>query len=248
MDSNLVFVSCAVLAVVSLIEVGMISSMVGFIHNQHEGHKTYAVNWQPHTIALDTKPVGLEGNQGHTTNGAAGYGFVLALAGMFVAWRLKRRNSNVCTHGRRKARKIVLTPPTQTPSKSLLTLTIFLFLETLLTLAALIYVFVLTHRTDNQIISQSLSEALADPSRNYFLQYPVHHWTPETWYKALLDLPLADESLKGTFRSHIHTMEAWRWFIIPMFLVDIFALSCAAQATMRQRRSAGRAGGFGGEK
>jgi MYXO-CTERM domain-containing protein len=91
-----VFVSCFLLLAVSITEVGLVSDMVGFLHNQKTRVKNYQVNWTNNTVFLDALPAHLFLNQGHTTNGAAGYGFVLGVAGLFVAWRQRRRNGKVC--------------------------------------------------------------------------------------------------------------------------------------------------------
>src|SRR6266536_6710121 len=92
-----VFVSCALLAAVSITEVGLVSSMVGFLYDQRHHEKAYTINWSPSPVVLKAMPLHLLVDQGHTTNGAAGYGFVIGLAGLFVAWRQRRRHSRVCS-------------------------------------------------------------------------------------------------------------------------------------------------------
>lgn len=206
-----VALSCVLLSAISITEVGLVSSMVGFLHDQRDNVKTYTVNWPDSTIVLNALPAHLLVNQGHETNGAAGYGFVLGLFGLWVAWRQRRRDGN-------------------RPSKTLQALAIMLLLSTLLTLSALIYVFVVTNQTDNQTILESIAQA------NVGSKYPTHDWTPENWYKAILKLPLAKDSLKGGFRTHVHLMEAWRWFLIPMFIVNLGTLAVGVWAVLTQRR------------
>jgi hypothetical protein len=116
----------------------------------------------------------------------------------------------------------------QGPSKSLLALAILLLLSTLLSLAALIYTFVVTNQTKHQTISSSIAQTGA--------KYPSDNWTPENWYKALLNVPLDDDSLISTFKTHIRLMEAWRWMLIPLFIVDVLALGVVASAVLKQRK------------
>jgi len=203
------FISQCLLAAISITEVGLVSSMVGFLHVQKDGVKTYQVNWPNDTISIKTLPAHLWLDQGHTTNGAAGYGFVLSLLGLFIAFKHQKGKNT---------------------SRNLLILTILLTLSTLLTLAALIFTFVVTNQTSGQTIESSL--AIAGDN------YPADWWTPENWYKALLNIPLADQSVIGDFKYHIHLMEAWRWMLIPLFLADVFALGMAALALLGARKTA----------
>lgn len=223
-----VAISCALLAAISITEVGLVSSMVGFLHDQKHNVKTYTVNWPDNTIVLNALPAHLLVNQGHETNGAAGYGFVLGLFGLWVAWRQRRRDGSVCISSNPQETTVI--NDLQRPSKTLQALAIMLLLSTLLTLSALIYVFVVTNQTDNQTILESIAQA------NVGSKYPTHDWTPENWYKAILKLPLAKDSLKGGFRTHVHLMEAWRWFLIPMFIVNLGTLAVGVWAVLTQRR------------
>lgn len=120
---------------------------------------------------------------------------------------------------------------TQPPSKSLLALAILLILAVLFTLSAIIFVFVVTYRTNNQSISSNLA----------FSNIPYSHnrWTPETWFKAVLELPLADGSQRDDIDAHVLVMEAWRWMLIPIFVVDLVALVGSVREVRRQRRGKG---------
>lgn len=84
----------------------------------------------------------------------------------------------------------------------------------------------------NQTKHQTILSNLAHAGENY----AANKWTPETWYKAVLDIPLVDESLKATFKSKIRNMEAWRWMLIPIFLTDIASLALAAIALIGARK------------
>lgn len=201
------FVSQFVLSALSITNLGLISSMVGFLHQQKAGVKTYIVNWPSNHIEIKTLPAHIWLDQGHTSNGVAGYGFFLGLLGMFIAFKYQKGKS------------------TSTP---LLILTILLALATLFTLSALIFTFVVTNQTKGQSIMSSLARAGEN--------YAASKWTPETWYKAVLDIPLVDESLKTTFKSKIRNMEAWRWLLIPIFLTDIAALALSTIALIGARK------------
>jgi hypothetical protein len=90
-----VFATCLLLAAVSVTEVGLVSDMVSFLHIQKWFVKTYQINWPNESIPFGALPAHLWLDQGHTTNGAAGYGFVLGIFGLFVAWRQRNRNGKV---------------------------------------------------------------------------------------------------------------------------------------------------------
>jgi len=205
-----VFATCFLLAAVSVTEVGLVSDMVSFLHIQKWFVKTYQINWPNESIPFGALPAHLWLDQGHTTNGAAGYGFVLGVFGLFVAWRQRNRNGKA-------------------PSRSLFALTILLLLSTLFTLSALIFTFTVTNDTSGQTIDPSL----AKPNQHY----PADKWTPETWYKALLNTPIADPNKRSEIRTHVHLMEAWRWMLIPLFLADVAALAAAVMGVLRQRKS-----------
>lgn len=84
------FVSQFVLSALSITNLGLISSMVGFLHQQKAGVKTYAVDWPNNNIDMKTLPAHIWLDQGHTSNGVAGYGFFLGLLGMFIAFRYQK--------------------------------------------------------------------------------------------------------------------------------------------------------------
>lgn len=206
-----VFISNAVLSALSISNLGLISSMVGFLHHEKDHVKAYEVAWPGNTIQLAVEPKHLWTDQGHESNGVAGYGFFLGLYGLFVAWRLGRRTSN-------------------TFSKNLLALAILQLLAVLFTLSAIIFVFLVTNQTKGQQI-------LPDIARSYE-PYPADKWTPETWFKAVLDLPLVSQSHRDNISSKVTNMVVWRWMLIPIFLADIVALSVSALEIFKQRKGA----------
>lgn len=86
--------SSALLSAASISELGLISSMVGFLHDQKDNVHTYQINWEP-PVQLVVEPKHLWTDQGHTSNGVAGYGFFLGLFGLFVAWKVRRGERKV---------------------------------------------------------------------------------------------------------------------------------------------------------
>lgn len=78
-----------------VIEVGMVGSMVGFLHDR--AGKFFTIDAPAGTFNLHGKPKGLLVNQGHTSNGAAGTAVVLVgIIGLLVVWYEKRRVRQVC--------------------------------------------------------------------------------------------------------------------------------------------------------
>ncbi|KAF2791594.1 hypothetical protein K505DRAFT_248581 [Melanomma pulvis-pyrius CBS 109.77] len=187
--------------------------MVGFLHHEKDHVGTYQVNWST-PVQLKVEPKHLWTDQGHTSNGVAGYGFFLGLFGLFVAWKQRRAQGKA-------------------PSKSLLALFILQLLAVLFTLSAIIFVFVVT----NQTKGQSISEAIARSN----VAYPADKWTPETWFKAVLDLPLADQHTHDTISSKVTNMVAWRWMLIPIFFADLIAFGCTTKEVLKQRKGASKA-------
>jgi hypothetical protein len=117
--------------------------------------------------------------------------------------------------------------------KSLTALTVLLFLALLFTLSAFIFVFIVTYQTTGQHIREPVA------SNTIGINYPEFQWTPETWFKAVLDLPLANEAKRNDIHDKVTNMVAWRWMLLPVFLVDVVAFGIAMIAWLKQRRGAG---------
>lgn len=82
------FLSNLVLSSLSIANLGLISSMVGFLHEQRDHVRSYEVAWPgARSVRLNVEPARLWTDQGHASNGVAGYGFFLGLFGMWVAWQ-----------------------------------------------------------------------------------------------------------------------------------------------------------------
>lgn len=84
------------------VQLGLVSAMVGFLHIQKTEVRTYEIvepgsdaTTTMTTFLLHALPANLIGDQGHTTNGAAGYGLVLSIVGLVSVCFLSRLRSQV---------------------------------------------------------------------------------------------------------------------------------------------------------
>jgi hypothetical protein len=102
----------------------------------------------------------------------------------------------------------------------------------LFTLSALLFVVVVTQRTRNQAISQTIAEASQGTN------YPALEWTPETWFTAVLDTPLAERAQRDEIAAKVLNMAVWRWMLLPILVVDVAAWIIAAVAVSKQRNGA----------
>ncbi|CAN9255679.1 unnamed protein product, partial [Alternaria alternata] len=116
-------------------------------------------------------------------------------------------------------------------SRSLTALTTLLLIGTIFSLSAFIFVFVVTYQTTGQRIREPIAINAAG------LNYPAEKWTPETWFRAILDLPLAHGAQHAQIKSRVRNMEAWRWILLPLLLVYITASYIVVTTWLRQRRS-----------
>ncbi|KIW67319.1 hypothetical protein PV04_06583 [Phialophora macrospora] len=209
------YVAMSVLMVDAVIEVAFVGSMVGFLHDR--AGKFFTINAPSGAFNLHGKPEGLLVDQGHTSNGAAGTALVLVgWLGLLTIWYERRRTSR-----------------TQATKHS----GIFIFwvvmtvLSAMLTLAALIYTFVLTAQTDDQSINLTVAAANPEP-----LMYPLDKWTPENWFVAVLDLPLARDSDRSKINNNLRLMRGWRWNLIPLFILGVVVASLAVWELVGGRR------------
>lgn len=116
------------------------------------------------------------------------------------------------------------------PSRIFLAYTVFTVLSFFLTLSALAYTFAVT----NQTKGQSIDKAVAVQFQHH--AYPLDHWTPENWTKALLGLPLTSDKDAKYLRGWLRVIEGWKWNLIPMFLIGLLVASLSVHACLRQRK------------
>jgi hypothetical protein len=197
--TSLLKAGIGILMVDAAIELGFISSMVRWLNTGASG--PYEVQYQGSTFLLASEPRNIMTNQGHTSNGAAGSAFVLVGLGSIVALRLR----SLRAYHTNKLLGFIY--------RSWLALTV---LATFLTLAALIYVNVVTTMHDGQTIDLDLASTLAPGER-----YPLNTWTPQNWFAAVLQLPLANASQISDISRWLRVMHGWRWNLIPLFIIEV---------------------------
>lgn len=102
-------------------------------------------------------------------------------------------------------------------------------LAVLFTLSAIIFVFLVTYQTTGQIIRAPVA------ANTMGKNYGEFKWTPETWYQAVLDLPLANQGQRSAIESRVSVMVAWRWMLLPIFIADIIVSGVTMLAWLKQR-------------
>jgi hypothetical protein len=85
-----ILVSNIVLSALSIANLGLISAMVAFLLDQKHNVHHYLISSPGLPFFLNVEPAHLWVDQGHTSNGVAGYGFFLGMFGMSVAWRTRK--------------------------------------------------------------------------------------------------------------------------------------------------------------
>ena len=195
------------------------------------------------TFGLRGHPVGLMVDQGHTSNGAAGTALILiGFGGLLVIWLERRRARKVSRNNityDRVAADINGPKTGDSRPSGLFTFWIVLtILSTLLTLAALIYVFVLGSQTDNQTIDLQIASQNSQPSK-----YPLDDWTPDNWFGAILNqVPLTYDSDRHKINQQLRIMRGWKWNLIPLFVLGLITTCTAVWEWLQLRRSRSASG------
>ena len=200
----------ALLMVDAIIEMAFISSMVRWLHYTAGGEFEVIIpeSADKMSFSLHGKPKNLLLNQGHTSNGAAGTAFVLVGLGGILVLTLRHRastNSKWAKH----------------VSNLYIAWLVSIFLTTLLTLAALAYTFSVTAATRGQSIDIATAASLDNRPYPNYVAYPKDDWTPETWFEAVLKLMLVDSNQRSDILQHLTIMRAWKWNLIPLFLLGL---------------------------
>lgn len=187
-----------VLMVLAVLELAFITSMVGWLHGTAKG--TFAVRYNGKTFDMAGEPKGLLVDQGHTSNAAAGTALVIVgIGGLLSLW---------------------LRSFARTRSTLLATIVshtwLVLNVESLLLLTgALIYTFAVTNEHKGQTIDVALASTLDGDN------YPIHSWTPQNWFSAVLDLDLADDAQRDDISKWLRIMQGWQYNLIPLFIVHL---------------------------
>jgi hypothetical protein len=82
------FSPCIILSALSVVEFGVISSIVSYIHLQ--GQRVFQISSSQYTFPLDAIPAHLHLETGHVSNAAAVLGFFIGLFGMWIALKERR--------------------------------------------------------------------------------------------------------------------------------------------------------------
>lgn len=214
----------------AIIELAFVSSMVAWLHRTAGGDFTVVAPSTSSELSfpLHGKPESLLLNQGHTSNAAAGTAFVLVGLGGILALALRHRAS---TKGTAVDLSMVL-------YYAWLLSTI---LSVLLTLVALIYTFVVTNAHTGQTIDLDVAVSLDNRPYPNFVAYPLEQWTPENWLSAVLELQLVEPHQHDDIEDHLMIMRAWKWNIIPLFILGlVFSVVAIVDALSKRRSSNSR--------
>ncbi|KAI6825795.1 hypothetical protein KC332_g643 [Hortaea werneckii] len=211
-------VALAILMLAAGLELASISSMVYWLH--YRAGKEFAIAYQDSTFSLHGKPENLLVDQGHTSNGAAGTAFVLVSFLGFVALALRNRRYP------------------GTFSRFLYSFWLAMtVLSALLSIAALVYTFVITYQHDGQSIDVSQASTLGNRPYPDYHAYPLESWTPENWFAAVRRLDLANQSERSDIELHLVVMKVWKWNLIPLTMLGVTVVGLAfAEKSVRERR------------
>jgi hypothetical protein len=215
----------AALMIDAIIELSFISSMVAWLHHTAGGDFEVIAPETPDTMSflLHGKPKGLLADQGHTSNGAAGTAFVLVGLGGILVTVLRHHALN---GSRRQGLSTRL-------YHAWIVATIF---SAILTLAALLYTFILTSAHKGQTIDIATAATLDNKPFPNQVAYPEQFWTPENWFGAVLELTLVDMHQRVDIAHHLTIMRAWRWNLIPLFILGVFLSATAIVDAWTTRR------------
>ncbi|KAK4251679.1 hypothetical protein C7999DRAFT_37409 [Corynascus novoguineensis] len=202
------------LAVDAAISMGLVSSMVSFLH--HNGRGPFAVaSPDASPFLLAGEPVNFVANHGHTTNAAGGTALIVVGLGGSIALWLERRERNKWDRS----------------SSFFRIWTVLVLLSLLLTMAALIYTLAETAKTGGQAIDIAVARMYSHPSK-----YPDGRWTPENWYAAVLDLPLASANQRRVISGNLTIMRAWRWNLVALFILGFVLLALVVLEVLGMRK------------
>lgn len=218
----LLYIALALLIADGVIELAFITTMVRWL-NQVAG-AGFDVKYNDAIFLLAGKPKNFLVDQGHTANGAAGSAFIVVGLGGLIALALRHRQLKRSgqLHGF---------------TSGLYNFWLyFTAIAAIYSLASFVYVFVVTYQHDGQSINLNYASTLNSepyPNQN---PYDRLEWTPQNWYPAVLDLPLAYQKDVDTIKTHLTLMRGWQWNLIPMTILGFVVSSLAFIDRMRYRQ------------
>jgi hypothetical protein len=233
----MLFPSCLLLSCLGVVELGLVSSIVSYIHLQ--GPQVWQISpssSSANSFPLDRIPAHLHLNAGHVSNAAAGLGFFLGLLGIYIAFRERRYVSSLARNTQyapltTTSRQATHKASFGTPLFIFFTVATFAVLEFFLAMAALVYSFVYDNMTKGNTIS------LARASQEVGQHYAEDNWAPGTWFSAVLALPLESQSDRDEITKHIHVMKASKWMLVPIFIFAFFVMVAGVFGLMQNRRA-----------
>jgi hypothetical protein len=223
LSTLLLSISLALLMVISIIELSFISSTVSFLHRRAGGQFNLSfVYTNPNNFPIHGKPLHFLLNQGHTSNGAAGTAFVLiGIGGILVL--TARKSARFSRH------HIV--------KMAYYAWIVFTILSALLTLAALIFTFIVTDNHKGQSINVFLASSLYDQPYPHQRPYPADEWTPENWFAALLATGGLGKDDASELNKRLRICRGWRWNLVPMFIFGVAVAGCAIWDVLASRKN-----------
>lgn len=227
LTTKILLAAMVLLFIDGVIELSFIASMVSWVHRRAGGD--FIIDYNGSQFPLHGKPANELVDHGHTSNGAAGTAFiVIGLGGFFTLYlRHRQHKRSEAVHGF-----------TKSLYNFWLVITI---LNAMLTIAALIYTFILTYRYMGQTIDIALAASLDNHPYPDYVAYPEQTWTPENWFTAVLELPLAFGHDRSDIELHLTLMKGWRWNLIPLSVLGIAVaiLAIVDKMTLSRRVSSG---------
>jgi len=218
------------LMVDAIIELSLISSMVAWLHRFAGGDleitNSSISNLTQPTFLLHGKPRDLIVNHGHLANAAAGTSFTgIGLGGVLVLWLRERAGQKGSHYGG--------------CSQSLYCLwTICSVLSCILTLSGMIFTLSVIYQHDGQTIDEVLASSLHDLPYPHQNAYTLQKWTPENWFSAVLQLHLSMNDDRINIATHLRIMKAWKWNLVPLFILGLCLAVVAIIDAVRQRKEA----------
>ncbi|KAI1338871.1 hypothetical protein F5Y15DRAFT_100338 [Xylariaceae sp. FL0016] len=208
-------IAIALLLLDSVIELSLISATVAWL-NRVVTQRPFYFRSGADTYALSGVPSHLLVDQGHTSNGAAGTAFVLTGLGGVLALVLRSR----AQYGSRGGFAAF--------SRGVYYLWLALNIPALLlTMGALGYVFTVTNANRHSIDATVAAGLDGSP-------YPLHTWTPQTWFDAVRKLDLTER--RDEVQTHVNVIWGWQWNLIPLFLLQLFETMVAVWEFLGWRR------------
>lgn len=211
----LLWIALALSMVDCIVQLAITSTYAKWLNNLYASNVQYPLEDGRTIYAV---PEQMDQNVEHLCNDSAGVALVLVGFGGIVALLLRRRNnfshslfSKIWYH-------------------TWLVLTLLSFL---LTLGALIYIFVTMNRHAGQTIDLTLLQGQAMRQR-----WPYGSWDPKSWFDALLSLDLSSSDDRDAITSHIHLFTGSMFNMIPLLVTGLAVLVFAVLDGIFMRRAA----------